>query len=675
MNLSQQVPEPGGGQLNRPNLWVALVLVLLTVLVYSQVGSFKFVYDDSLYITQNSRTLAGLNRDSLRWAFTCFEDGSFLPLVWLSHAACVTMFGSAPAGHHFVNLALHLANTLLLFLLLRRVTGDLGPSAVVAILFALHPTHVESVAWVSGRKDVLSTLFWFLTLWAYAGYARNPSWKRYLAVVALFALGLLSKSMLVTLPLTLMLLDLWPLGRMGSLAAPLPDLIRRARSLLLEKIPLLSLSLFAGLGTIWAQDQIGAISASGALSLSVRAANAALAILKYVQLLFWPAGLSPFYSHPGKLYSRPLLVLACLLVAGATVMCLIQIRKRPYLCVGWLWFLVTLLPVAGFVQVGAQAYADRYTYVPLTGLFIMLAWTGSELLTRISVPRVLLLALSGSLLGALMTLTAVQISRWQDTETLFAHAISLDPNNEIALANLGTALGQEGRYVEAIGAMSRAVAVNPRYYLFQYNLGNLLERVGQPQAALASFREAARLEPQSVLADYRLGHLLVQQGDLQSARSHIEKVFAANPRMITPDPGVRKVVLQVCLVDLGIILREGRRLPEAIQKIEEALAMNSNYGWAHLQLGITLRESGREKEAEEHVRTAFLLEPSSATFRYHLGTACIKAGRLEEAEDLFRAIFATNPESHLARKGMEDLQKARGGTRTPAPGKRQIKGR
>ncbi|MBI4912071.1 MAG: tetratricopeptide repeat protein [Acidobacteria bacterium] len=642
--------------MGRTEVWVLAAILLLTALAYSEVWSFKFVYDDSLYITQNTRTLAGLNRDTLAWAFTCFEDGSYLPLVWLSHAACVSLFGSNPAGHHLVNLGLHLLNTALLLLLLRRITGNFWPSAAVAALFALHPLHVESVAWVSERKDVLSMLFWLLATGSYVRYVRRPSWRSYGLLLLLFALGLLSKTMLVTLPLTLLLLDFWPLGRMGNEAQPWRERLRLGWKLLPEKLPLLLLALIAGSATLWAQRIIGAMSTSQELGLRDRFMNVLRAYWKYLELTVWPNDLSPFYPHPGS--SIPWWVggLCATFLAGMTALAVQQARRRPFMLVGWLWYLVTLLPVSGLVQVGAQAHADRYTYVPLVGIFLMVAWLGKEGVQRARIPRMVLLTASGLLAGALVTLTVVQASRWKDTPTLFGHALSLDPKNEIAYCNLGTSYQAEGRYPEAIAAFTRGIAVNPNFFALHFNLGDSLERVGQTDAALASFRQAARLKPPTILPEGRLAHLLVQKGRFEEALPILERIFRADPRTVSADPVHRKLILQISYLDMGIVLQSKGKKEEALARFRGAVDLNPNYGWAHGYLGTALSEAGRHEEALEHLRKATALDSSSPTLKVHLARGLARAGRIPEARQLLESLLKAHPGFGPALEAMGSLR-------------------
>ena len=655
-------PPPARKGTTNDRSWLSIPLIVwiilsLTVLAYSQTIGFAFIhFDDPLYVTDNPQTLAGLSWGSVRWAFTCFEDGSYLPLVWLSHAACVSLFGTHPGGHHVVNLVLHLANSFLVFLVFRRMTGEAGPSAVVMALFALHPAHVESVAWVSARKDVLSTLFWLLTTWAYLGHVQAPNWKRYLGLSVLFILGLLSKSMLVTLPLTLLLFDYWPLGRHRRPAG-------KTGILLLEKLPLLLLSLVAGTATLWTQGTLDATTSLRILPLVDRAANALLGLQAYLGMLLWPLRLSPFYSHQGPGLPVGRLLAAGFVVLAVTVFSALQLRKRPYLLVGWGWFLLTLLPVSGLVQVGSQAYADRYTYVPFFGLFIMLAWSLKELVDRARISKSAVMAVSAAVLGTAATLTALQTSRWKDTETLFTHAVGLDPENQVALGNLGTALAQKGKFREAIGVYSRLVELNPRYYRFHYILGNLHERLGQPQEAMARWLEADRLDPAQVMAAYRISHFLVGQEDFTAASPFLQRILSAAPAAISRDARVRQSVLQSCLADHGIILREQGRLTGAMAELRRAVALNPADAWSRLQLGLTLRESSRESEARLEIDAALHMEPRNDTFRYWIGRGLTKVGRFEEAAQIYRALMESEGSVQLGQKGMESMKERK--ERTP----------
>lgn len=634
----------------------AALLVLVTALVYLQVMGFGFVYDDSLYITQNARTLAGLDRHTLRWAFTTFEDGSYLPLVWLSHAACVQLFGLNPAGHHLVNLALHLANSVLMLLLLHRLTGSPWPSAAAAVLFAIHPLHVESVAWVSERKDVLSTLFWILTTLAYVAQVRRPTLPRRLATLALFALGLLSKSMLVTLPVTLLLLDIWPLRRMELKSRPWAEWFQESWPLVREKLPLFALAAVVGALTLWAQQRIGAMPMQGVLSLPVRVLNALHAVWTYLVQMAWPLELSAFYPHPGADIPLWKPAVAALALSGISVLCVRQAARRPYLLVGWLWYLITVLPVAGLVQVGAQASADRYTYVPLIGIFIALAWAVEEGILRLRPPRIAVVAGAAVLVGLLASLTFVQVGRWKDTQTLFGHALSLDPRNYGAMSILAHGYLEEGRLGEALAAYQRAREVLPDSPMLHYSIGDVLEKLGRPGDAMDSYRQALRYDSPAHLARYRLAHLLVEAGSFKEAKPLLELVLRVPVHQLHPRPDQALLVLQTCRCNRGrVLLSEGRR-EEGLAELHLAVALDPAQPWPQVQLGLALLAAGRPVEAVAVLRLASELEPVSVAIRTHLAEAQLAAGDPAAALATLDRVLAQRPGFPPAQRALEGLR-------------------
>ena len=365
------------------------LLITVVVLVYAPVKDYPFInYDDNLYVTEVSQVQQGLGWDSVMWAMTTMEAAFWHPLTWLSHIADYQLFGLNPAGHHLTNLLFHLANVVPLFWVLHRMTGALWPSAMVAALFALHPLNVESVAWVAERKNVLSTLFWLLTLLAYVGYVKKPGWQRYLGMMGIFVLGLMAKPMLVTLPCVLLLLDYWPLERLGKTSK---EFWERLPKLAAEKLPLFIPVVAVSVVAIEAQSQAGALSAWEGLPLGTRVANAVLAYGLYLKKMVWPMDLAVFYPHPGSSLEAGPVALAALLLVGLSLGLWWQGRKSPYLVVGWLWYLGTLIPVSGLIQVGGHAMADRYAYVPLMGLFIILVWGTADLAQTLHLSKVWLL--------------------------------------------------------------------------------------------------------------------------------------------------------------------------------------------------------------------------------------------------------------------------------------------
>ena len=475
-------PDPGNhaedSMRQRPALILGIAITLLTLALYWRVQGHGFLhYDDYQYVVDNPHVRHGLTRQGVLWALTSGYASNWHPLTWLSHMLDCELYGLNPQGHHLNNLLLHIANALLLFRLLLRMTGALWRSAFVAALFALHPLHVESVAWVAERKDVLSTLFWMLTLGAYLRYRERPTGTRYLATLFLFALGLAAKPMLVTLPFVLLLLDCWPLGRMPSPRSLLP-LVR-------EKAPFFVLAALSSVITFWVQSHWGAVVLS--IPLKERLANALVSYVGYGAKMLWPVNLACFYPHP--LDGLPLWQAAgaLLLLAGVTVAVVRAGRRLPYLAVGWLWYLGTLVPVIGLVQVGAQAMADRYTYVPLIGLFVMLSWGAGSLAAKGPLPKIATAALSAALLAALLPLTWSQISHWKDSETLFAHALEVTDRNLLAHNNLGNALARQGRLEEAEFHLVEALRLRPDYAAAQNNLGILRLRQGRFEEAAGHF--------------------------------------------------------------------------------------------------------------------------------------------------------------------------------------------
>ena len=511
--------KQGGAGAGR--LWAALSLIaVVTVAVYWPALFNDFIdYDDTDYVTVNMVVRRGLTLDGVRWAFSAFHAGNWHPLTWLSHMLDIQLFDLNPLGHHAVSLLFHVANALLLCLVLRGLTGLLWESVLVALLFALHPLHVESVAWIAERKDVLSTFFWLLTMAAYLRYVKSPSLARYLPVAGLFTLGLLSKQMLVTLPIVLLLLDFWPLGR-------LPLGLRR---LVTEKIPLLLLSAGAALVTIFAQDAGGALRHGDAGTHLVYAGNAILSYLKYLRNTVWPVDLALFYPLDPAAVTPVKVLLALALLAALSAGAFLQRKPRPYLLFGWLWYLVTLLPVIGFVKVGSQAMADRYSYIPLIGIFIALVWGGSELARRWrGGPRVASL-LAGSLLAVLSVLTVVQIRYWNNSYQLYAHALSVVDNNWLAHNNMAILKAQQYRYDEAIRHFRESLRINPNQPQGYKNLGNAYQASGNNALAIEALHQALRLEPDDAEGQFRLGYAYLIEGNPELAYRQYQTLQGMDP--------------------------------------------------------------------------------------------------------------------------------------------------
>jgi tetratricopeptide (TPR) repeat protein len=479
-------------------------------------------YDDDRYVYANPHVRAGLSAAGLRWALTTFEQANWHPLTWLSHMADVSLFGLRPAGHHATSLLVHIGAAVLLLAVLEAMTGALWRSAFVAALFALHPLHVESVAWVAERKDVLAGFFWMATLAAWTSYVRHPGPGRYLAAFCCCALGLAAKPVLVTLPIVLVLLDFWPLGRWR------PGAAGAAGRLLQEKVPLLALALCSGAVTLLAQERGGALKTLVEYPFEVRLANALLSCVAYLAQTVWPARLAVFYPHPGAAAVSLKAGGAALLLAGATLFCLRRVSIRPCLAVGWLWYLVTLAPMLGLIQAGAQARADRYTYLPLVGIFLMVAWGGPMLVPAFRFREAFLgaaavLAVSGSLVVA-----HGQVRHWRDSVSLFEHALQVTRGNYIAHDNLSGALDEAGRKREGLLHALEALRLQPDRPERYLALAREFSREGLEEETIAVLSLAIEQVPGFAEGHYALGLALTRRGRIGDARDH----FAAAVRLV-----------------------------------------------------------------------------------------------------------------------------------------------
>ncbi|MDI6827997.1 MAG: tetratricopeptide repeat protein [Armatimonadota bacterium] len=521
--------------------------------MYCQVLWHDFVFDDKPYVLLNEHVRTGISLRNLVWALTSFHSANWHPITWISHMLDCTIFGLKPAGHHLINLLLHLANAILLFWLLSKITASQWKSAFVAILFALHPLHVESVAWVAERKDVLSTFFCLLTIWAYFAYILNPTFSKYALVIILFTLGLMSKPMLVTLPFVLILLDYWPMRRTSASLANRPPLAKTSapgKNLIFEKVPLFLLSALSCAITYTAQHKGGAVGSFEQYPLEIRAANAVLSYISYAKKMFWPRGLAVFYPHPGDSILIWQVVFGAIAILVITLIAVRARKSKPYLIVGWLWYLGTLLPVIGIIQIGGQAMADRYTYIPLIGLFTVVAWGAPDLVRYVGnvrkngqhargksnfslffMPSVLPLA-GVLVVAALMVSTWVQVGYWQNSTTLFRHAIAVTHGNWLMHNNLGVALAAEGRHSEAISHYRAAVRAKPGYADAHNNLGNAFSRLGRHNDAINEYRQAISLNANNALAHYNLGVILARLGRFDEAKAEFAKAFSKDQSLL-----------------------------------------------------------------------------------------------------------------------------------------------
>ena len=640
-----------------PETWIAVGILVLTLAAYLQVAWFQFVsFDDPLYITSNPIIQSGLNKESIRYAFTTGDDGSYLPLVWLSHAVCVSVFGTWAGGHHLVNLLLHLANSILLFYFLIKLTKSTGPSACVAFLFALHPLHVESVAWVSERKDVLSTLFWILTSWAYLHYVERPSLRRYTWMIVLFILGLLSKSMLVTLPLTLLLFDVWPLQRIDLQTGWRALGLRMLRLLIIEKAPLLALSLGAAATTLLIQKAIGAVAITSGFPIYFGPGNAGLAITKYLWQAFWPIGLSAFYPFTWSTFPVWKVVWALVFILTISVVCLRNLKDRPYLAVGWFWYLITLLPVVGIIQVGSQSHADRYTYVPLIGIFLMLSWLAGDLIARWQIRRLPILVAGATLLAVMTTLTVAQVVVWRDNVTLFKNALALDIENPAALLHIGDEYFNRGQYQNAYATYHSALKQAPSLYLTYGKIGRALEAMGREALALPYYQHAQRLKPGMLGLDQSVGHILTNLGRYDEAEPYIQKVIQR--------PEVKRhyyfpTDAFTSYTDWAVILRSRGKLDEAASVLNRVLDQDPNFARARMNLGLTLAMLGHLEDALREMERAVATNPDDAEVVFHLAGTLAALRRFPESKDVLEQLRKKHPESPLVERGFRELERTR----------------
>jgi tetratricopeptide (TPR) repeat protein len=610
------VPQPVNKA--NPNLWIYLCLFAVTLLVYFQVSRFSFInFDDPVYVSRNPHVQSGLTAAGVLWAFTSTEGANWFPVTRLSHLLDAQLFGLDSGWHHLSSVLIHAAASLMLFAFLFRATRARWQSAFVAAIFALHPLHVESVAWVSERKDVLCAFFWFLTLWAWVRYTEAASAGRYVLALASFCLGLMSKPMIVTLPFLLLLLDRWPLRRPGL----------RIR----EKLPFFALSAASAAVTWWAQQAGGAVRTAETFPLPLRFENALVSFAVYIGQMLGPGGLAVFYPYPAAI---PLWewASAALFLAALIALAFRFGKSRPWLAVGVLWFLITLLPVIGLVQVGAQARADRYMYVPMVGLLIAVAWGGAELIQS----RRILVRAGVAICLVSAAMTAQQASYWRDSEALFTHAVAVNQGNYLAWHNLGDALMEKpGRLREAITDLEISLKIRPDSVSTHTDLGNALTKVpGRLPDAIAQYQEALRLDPSSPIPHEDLASALAETpGRLPEAVDEYRKTLA-----LAPDTEGAHEQLGQALLKLG-------RAREAIPEFNAALQQNPGDTVARSNLAAALAaDPARAAEAVGQYRAVLQNEPGSAETHYNLGLSLAKAGNAAQAISEFEAALRLRPD-------------------------------
>jgi len=627
------------------DIWISLFLVIATSAVYWQVRNFEFIeYDDNDYITENSYVRSGLSLRGIKWAFTAAHSANWHPVTWLSHILDAEFYGLNAGGHHITSLFFHILNTLLLFQVLRQMTGALWQSGFAAAMFALHPLHAESVAWVSERKDVLSAFFWMLTLQSYLRYVRQPGIISYLPVFIFLFMGLMTKPMLVTLPFIMILLDYSVLDRFRN-RKPVEKLnFLKKFSFLFEKIPLIALAVLSCIITFEVQRKWGAVRTSEVYPPDIRILNAFISYTVYMIKVICPYNLAGFYPHPGMNISTVNGIISGLLITGISVLSIMGSKKYPYITVGWFWYIITLIPVIGLIQVGSQSHADRYTYIPLIGLFIMIAWGIADFLKNRKYRKSIFFAISGIFISVLMSVAWIQVSYWKNNMIFFSHILDVTKNNYMAHSGLGLALVQQGNIHDAVIHCQKAIKIKPDYarayinmgmalatkqgYLNEAvrclekalnispdnvkahnNLGVYLLQLGRDSDAVACFKKATEIQPDYSRAYYNLGNIFNNQGKTDEAVRYFQTALS-----ISPDSVDARYNLATALMKLG-------NIPEAIEHLEKALVFKPDDADIHNQLGIALAMNGNIKEAVEHFKKALQIKPDDADILHNLEKA------------------------------------------------------
>ncbi len=645
---------------------IIIFIIILNGALFFQITNHDFIdLDDDIYIFQNPYIRDGLTLKSISWAFTTDYANFRHPLTWLSHLLDFQLFGANPAGHHVTSLILHTANAVLIFILLNMMTGAVFKSAVVSLLFSVHPLHVETVAWVSDRKDLLCLFFGVMSVISYLLYVRNPDKKRYLPIIFLFVLSLMSKPMLVTLPLLLLLLDYWPLERFSNISGR-----TMIFPLIKEKIPLLLLSILFGIIAYTAQSSGDAIGSLESYPLIVRVNNALLSYSIFIQKTFWPLDTAIYYPHPGKNISLIGLMCAVALLAFISFIVISLRRKAPYFLTGWVWYIVTLIPVIGIVQVGSHGMADRYTYFPLTGLFIIMVWGYHDLIKKHYRYSILLNSISCIWIVFLIVCTLFYLNVWQNSTLLFEHTLKVTNGNYFIHNNLGATYAKQGKPDPAFSHYRASLEIKPDNAKTHHNMGTLLSDTGDMEGGLRHLMEAVRLRPDYPEPYNNIGIILASQGRTKEAISHYNKALALKNdqpvahnnlglalsdigehdaamshlhEALRIDPGYYKAYNSVAslLIDQG-------KADDAIHYLEKALKKEPKYAEAHNNMGIALTKKGDYITAVFHFKEAVRLAPDNGQIHKNLGITLAGVGMADEAVLHLKRAAALGPEDWSA---------------------------
>ncbi len=634
-------------------------LVVMCAAVFGQTVGFAFInFDDNLYVYDNPAVRAGVSWNSIKWAFTAFYSANWHPITWLSHMIDVSLFDANPGAHHATNVIFHIVNSFLAFVVFRKMTGCVWKSAIVAALFAVHPAHVESVAWISERKDVLSTMFWLLTMLAYFGYVRlqqgrpqtdedfdeSETVRRffYFLTVALFALGLMSKPMLVTLPFVLLLCDFWALERLKKLKDLVP--------LIIEKLPLFILSAVSAYITIAAQRSYGAVQTLETLPIPTRLLNAVVSYAKYVITLFYPVNLGIAYPYR-ETFPAWQIFGSFVLLAGVTAFCIAQRKKRKYLLMGWLWFLGTLVPVIGIVQVGAQSMADRYSYVPYFGLFIMLVWSAGEIFSRFKINRAVIAGIAVIVLGALCFLGFKQASYWQNAETLYSHTLAAGQGNFLIKVNYCNFLLRENRLQEAEKQCLDSIAENPNFAEAFTTIGVVYVKAGKYEDAVQNFRRSIQINPNDPAVYTNLGAPLAMLGRIDEAAHVVGKAAELYKRS-----GADPAVLNGVYANLAAAYGASNEFDKAAEILARVLKNSPGKTDLRINYALMLYSQNKLDEAKLQIDQAIAQSPETAESYNLLGMIFVKQNNRAEAAAQFEKALELKPDYNEASENLRHVK-------------------
>ena len=627
---------------------ICVLLSALTFALYWQVIHFEFInFDDLIYVVENKHVHNGLSFESILWAFHFSKAGDvsyWHPITWLSHMVDYQLFGLKAGMHHLSNVIYHVLNTILLFITLWLFTRATWKSLFVAILFAIHPINVDSVAWIAERKNLLSTSFWMLTLLLYYYYTRKPDLNRYLLVLLTFILGLLSKPMLVTLPFVLLLLDFWPLNRISSKGDIIDDpksvFNKNNLNLVLEKLPLMILSVALIIYNSRVMSYIGAFVSEKTVPTDLRFKNAIISYVLYIQKMFWPVNLTFYYPFPKEIPMWEV-VGSLTFIVIVTAIALRYMKKFPYIIFGWLWFIGTLIPVSGIMQGGLwPQIAERWAYIPFIGLFIIISWGVPDILKSLQKKEIFISIAASIIILSLAVKTSEQLEYWKDNFALFGHAIEMNNNNVIAYNNLGVALGNKGDMDGATRHFRQALHIDPLYSYAYYNLGVVLSHNNQVTAAIENFAKAIQLNPYNPLVHYNMGLMLLRVRKIDDAMKHFNEALRLDPSNADAH------------YELGTYFEAKGKLDEAIKHFNEALKVDPNHAGSHRELGKIYAGMDKNDEAIKHFNEALRINPKNADAHYYLGLDLIAMGKNDEAMKHFNEALRIDPKNANAHCGL-----------------------